>query len=192
METLDLTITGASPLLMHSDRGANPLDPKTKAHKVLTSKRKKTDEDHEAIARSEWEMGMYFDKDFGPYLPTQNVMSCITNGAKMHKLGSTVAKAAMILDEKTKLIYKGPRTIATLWKDPRFVDCRSVVVSRARIMRYRPSFFPWAIEVSIIFDTEIIERQQILDAAINAGRFVGLGDFRPEKKGPFGRFNVTA
>ena len=37
---------------MHSDKFANPLHPATKAHKALTGKRKKTDDDHEAIAKS--------------------------------------------------------------------------------------------------------------------------------------------
>ena len=53
METLNVRITGTSPLMMHSDKFANPLLPETKAHKALTAKRKKTDEDHEAIAKSE-------------------------------------------------------------------------------------------------------------------------------------------
>jgi hypothetical protein len=59
MKTVSVKITGKAALLMHSDRFANPLDPLTKAHKELTSKRKKTDDDHIAIARGEFIGGCY-------------------------------------------------------------------------------------------------------------------------------------
>ena len=36
MQVLNLKIKGVCPLLMHSDRFANPLDPATKAHKALS------------------------------------------------------------------------------------------------------------------------------------------------------------
>lgn len=42
MELLTLSIKGTSPLMMHSDKLANPLHPATKAHRELTSKRKKS------------------------------------------------------------------------------------------------------------------------------------------------------
>ena len=50
MKSIKVKLSGSSALLMHSDRFANPLDPLTKAHKELTGKRKKTDDDHIAIA----------------------------------------------------------------------------------------------------------------------------------------------
>jgi len=73
MQTIKLQLTGTRPLLMHADVFADPLNPLTKQHKSLTGKRKKTDDDHEAIARSEWRGGMYFDDDMGPYIPGVNI-----------------------------------------------------------------------------------------------------------------------
>src|SRR3546814_21068521 len=72
MEILKLKIVGTSPLMMHSDRLANPLNPATKAHKELTGKRKKTDDDHLAIAKSEFIAGAYWDEKEGFYIPGQN------------------------------------------------------------------------------------------------------------------------
>jgi len=67
MEILKLNIIGTSPLMMHSDKFANPLAPETKAHKSLTAKRKKTDEDHLAIAKSEFMSGAYYSEKSGIY-----------------------------------------------------------------------------------------------------------------------------
>ena len=40
MQSVTLKLIGQSALLLHSDRGANPLAAETVAHKALTSKRK--------------------------------------------------------------------------------------------------------------------------------------------------------
>lgn len=87
MELVTLRITGTSPLMMHSDRLANPLNPATKAHKELTGKRKKTDDDHLAIARSEFIAGAYYDEKLGFYIPGANFDATFLAGAKLQKLG---------------------------------------------------------------------------------------------------------
>jgi len=191
MEILKLELAGLSPLLMHSERGANPLDPGTKAMKVITGKKKKTDEDYEELARMDWTMGMYFDITIGPYIPGLNVRASIVAGGKMNKLGTTLQKGTMILAEKIKLEYDGPRTQEKLWENPKFRDIRSVVVSQSRNMRCRPIFHEWSLTVDIHFDTKIIDIDQILLSAENAGSYIGIGDFRPGKgNGSFGRYEV--
>ena len=188
MDKLKIKLAGESPLLMHSDRGANPLDPETKRHKALTSKRKKTDEDHEAIARSEWKLSLYHDKKLGPYLPTTNIRSAIVNGGKINKLGSAIQKGTLILADRAAVNYKGPRDPDELWDSQAYTDCRSVVVGQSRLMRYRPVFETWSLEFELLYDTTVLDREQIEQALGNAGRLIGLGDYRPECGGPFGRF----
>src|SRR3546814_19161856 len=72
MEIFKQKFVGKSPLMMHPDRLANPQNPATKAHKELTGKRKKTDDDHLAIAKSEFIAGAYWDEKEGFYIPGQN------------------------------------------------------------------------------------------------------------------------
>jgi hypothetical protein len=175
---------------MHGDRFANPLDSATKQHKVLTGKRKKLDEDHAEIARSEWMGGLYFDDQDGPYLPGPNVKAALVGAAKIQKLGSAFKRAVLVLDDRCPLEYSGPRTPEALFADSRFVDARSVVVGTSRLMRYRPKFSGWTAKVQIMFSPEMIEEADIIRAAENAGLFVGVGDYRPEKGGSFGRFAV--
>ena len=71
---------------MHSDKFANPLHPATKLHKALTGKRKKTDDDHEAIAKSEFFGGCYHDPAQGFYVPGQNFDASFLGGAKLQKM----------------------------------------------------------------------------------------------------------
>lgn len=190
MDILKLTLIGSSALLMHSDRLSNPLDPMTKAHKVLTSKKKKTDEDHELIARSEWRGSLYWSDSVGVYLPTANIRSAIVEGARLSKLGKSIQRGTLILGDKAPLVYKGPRDPDTLWSSGLYYDCRSVVVGGKRIMRYRPMFQNWRVDVDITYDPGIIDAADLFQCARTAGTLIGIGDFRPNKGGPFGRFDA--
>ena len=71
------------------------------------------------------------------------------------------------------------------------VDTRSVIVNRGRIMRSRPCFEKWALEFQLDIDDEEIPAEVVKDVLDHAGKRVGIGDFRPEKGGSFGRFHVT-
>lgn len=53
---------------------------------------------------------------------------------------------------------------------------------------YRPQFWPWEMEIPIVFNTSIIGPAQILNLFQIAGFAVGFGAWRPELNGVFGQF----
>jgi hypothetical protein len=57
-------------------------------------------------------------------------------------------------------------------------------------LRYRPEFKNWSINVPVIFNSNIISKSQVLNLFQIAGFAVGLGDWRPEKNGTFGQFEI--
>ncbi|WP_070414675.1 hypothetical protein [Pseudomonas lundensis] len=186
MDLLTLRITGTSPLMMHSDRLANPLLPETKAHKELTGKRKKTDDDHLAIARSEFVAGAYFDEKLGFYVPGQNFDATFWSGAKLQKMGVHWKRGAMVMTDKVKLEFDGPNTPDKLWEDTRFVDCRGVKVGPSKIMRYRPIFLDWAVTLEVVVNPDVLDVAEAKKAISDAGKLIGVCEYRPR----FGRFEV--
>jgi len=186
MKTIQIKISGKSPLLMHSDRFANPLDPLTKAHKELTSKRKKTDEDHIAIARSEFIGGCYWRKDRGFFMPAQNLDACLIAAAKLQKLGTKFKQGVQVLEDELPFEGYEKKNPTQLWDDPDHVDCRGVKVGTSKIMRYRPIFRKWSLSATIVVNDEVVNIGEVKKAAQDAGALIGLGDYRPR----FGRFNV--
>lgn len=73
------------------------------------------------------------------------------------------------------------------------LDVRSVVVSRQRIPRVRPRFDEWRLDLIVELDERVWEQSLVglfKEIVGHAGRVVGLGDFRPEKLGYFGRFRL--
>jgi hypothetical protein len=177
-------------MLLHSDRGANPLHPETVAHKALTSKRKKTDEDHLAIARSEYMLGFYGHNPIS--IPTTNIKSALVEGAKFNKLGAAFNRCVLILADDVIVNHSGPNTREQMWGTPACVDARSVKVGTARLMRYRPRLNDWSLTVEVLYDEKMVERASLVRAAEDAGRYIGIGDYRPAKGGAFGRFEVVA
>lgn len=187
MEQITIKITGTSPLMMHADTLANPLSPITKAHKELTSVRKKTEDNHLAIARSEFLAGCYFNDVDGFYIPGQNLDATFLAGAKLSKLGTHWKRGCMVLENSVKLLHNGPATPAKLWEDRAFVDVRGVKVGTSKVMRYRPVFLDWAAEFSVSVNTEVLDLQEAKKAIEDGGALIGTCEFRPR----FGRFEVT-
>jgi len=75
------------------------------------------------------------------------------------------------------------------------IDTRRAVVQRAGILRSRPLLKDWSLSFDLLVSEEDVAPQAFptLRAIVeDAGRRVGLGDFRVEKSGPFGKFTVES
>ncbi len=57
--------------------------------------------------------------------------------------------------------------------------------------RFRACFREWEAVLTIRYDVEVISAEQIVNLVNRAGETVGIGGWRPEKKGNFGRFQVV-
>lgn len=190
-DVISFKLTGVSPLLVHSERGVNPLDDDTREKKAITKKKKKTEEDLEELYRIEWVLGLYYDKGdgngnkgIGPYVPGQNVEASIKEAARLEKRGKDVVRGLKVINDKIALIYDGPRDIEKLWKAKKFTDVRSVKQQQSRIMRCRPIFPQWSIVCDVSFDTSVFNRSDVEALLTVAGEYIGLCDYRPR----YGRF----
>ncbi|MBN6054525.1 hypothetical protein JYK22_21465, partial [Nonomuraea sp. RK-328] len=182
-----ITVTGTQPLLVHNSRLANPLDPIVKEIKKLTSKRKKTDDDHAEVARLEFHGSLYLDSDIGPYIPGENFQRCLLDAARVNKLGKSLERAVFIDTDVNPIAYAGPRTADGLWADENFRHMKSVKVGMQRVMRCRPIFQQWKCQAHGLLDTSLLDLAELRTIAENAGSMIGLGDWRPR----FGRFQAV-
>ena len=58
-------------------------------------------------------------------------------------------------------------------------------------IRYRAGFFPWSATIQVTYNSRFLTAEQIVNLFNQAGFGVGVGEWRPEKNGPFGRFHVA-
>ena len=74
-------------------------------------------------------------------------------------------------------------------------DRRAVVIpsTRGRVMRNRCRFDEWSLKFNVkILDSDEISEKLLSDALSYAGNYIGIGDYRPQKKGMYGRFIVSS
>ena len=179
-------LTGTAPLIMHNCQLANPLNKYAKQLKEISSKRKKVDADHEAMAKTEYFGGLYMDKE-GPIVPGVMIEAAIRSGAKKTREGKDV-QSAVFSDRDFKLEYEGPRTADELFADDNFRDGTLVTIQRAKILRTRPRFNEWTTEVTLQFEDSVVTQKKLTEWLTIAGQQCGIGDWRPR----FGRFSVEA
>lgn len=187
MSRFRMTCTGTKPLLMHNSRLSNPLDDVTKSLKRITSKRTKTDEDYEEMARLEHAGGLYFKPGLGPYLPGQNFERCLVDAARITKAGKKIERGVFIESDVNPIAYEGPHDADGLWGDQNFRHMASVKVGTSRVTRCRPQFREWVADAEGYYDPAVINLEELREIATTAGTMIGLGDWRPR----FGRFTAT-
>lgn len=58
-------------------------------------------------------------------------------------------------------------------------------------LRYRGQFEPWAVRVRVEINSAVISAEQVVNLFSLAGFAVGIGEWRPERDGGYGRFRVA-
>lgn len=180
MQTLTIILRGTTQLLMHNPKSMMKPEKSTGlSRKVIPT----PEEEAEASA--------YKLSNGDLYVPAVAVRNCILSGAKgarINKVAATpiIAGALLLLDETFPLLYEDGTPIRSYE-----IDVQRAVVIKAAIMRARARIpAPWVIEATFAFNP-IVNVLPIRDAAVNAGKVVGLLDYRIEKKGWCGAFDVV-
>ncbi len=188
------TIRGIRPLIMHNGRLANPMDPHAKNLSAAARKYKgsKSDDDFEAVCKTEFMGALYYHKALGPYLPVDNLQAMLVEGARKRKHGKTFEAFVNIVEpddaDGYKLQYAGPRDAEELFMSDDHRFTKGVKVGTATVQRTRPRFPKgWSVEFMLEVQEGGPDANQVQDALNDAGLIVGLCEWTPR----YGRFEVT-
>lgn len=199
MEKITFELIGETPLLTHNNRLANPLDIYSQEMSKKTGKRKKTIEDIWELARIEWEGGLYLN-DGEVQIPMRVVNKTLERGATKQKNGTLWKTGCFIQEDFHPLKYSGIKIksnggIGNV-PNPDFDDGfkkhmfqAMVRIGQSTLLRTRPIFNEWSLIATILFEPSIINPESIIQCVKDAGRLVGMGDWRIEKGGSYGRFS---
>lgn len=175
MKQIEVSVKGITPLLMHRFRDAGADEPSKKRTGVPDWKQ-------------EAEAALYKGPDGIIYQPAEHLEKSIQNAAKSFKMagkrGATYGKlvGATLVISPDAIPHKIQKYE---------IDSRSVVIQRARIIRYRPRFDNWELDFTIGLPDDQLPVSVIKEVLDQAGLYVGIGDYRPQKGGKFGKFMVT-
>lgn len=183
---IHLRLTGRTGLIFHNPRLADKQDPFTKAIAEVTDKRKKTDDDEAEIAKLQWYGGIYFEPDIGVYVPTYAILRSFERGGVPTREGSTVIRSVAMTTDRVPLVYSGPRDLDGLWAREEFRHRALVGVKQSKVVRTRPIFRQWSLDVELELLTSIMNLDNFIRVTETAGLAEGLLDAR---KLGYGRYN---
>lgn len=138
------------------------------------------------------ESKLYVGLNGKPMIPQPNLLRCLVEGGSFTKIGKkqvTTQKSSMMYACVGVEAVEIPIKSKGGWK----TDTRPVRIpsTGGRILAHRPCFDDWKLSFEVELDTSIIGAKLFRQIVDDAGKRVGLGDFRPQCKGPFGRWVVT-
>jgi hypothetical protein len=73
---------------------------------------------------------------------------------------------------------------------PRRREDRVVLQGKTLDIAYRPEFWPWAMVVPLVFYENMISPDRVINLLRVAGTCVGIGNWRMDRKGVFGSWDV--
>ena len=175
MKTISVELKGSSPILMNRF----PMEP-------IEGLAKKSKEEQAEI--SAYRIPSKDDQLGELYVPGSAVFRTLINAGSYSKGKgrATLAKiiaACISIDNE----YLGLGTTEYA------IDSRPVVnpSTKGRIIKHRPMIVDWKISFDLSYNEILLTENQVRKVVDDAGMLVGLLDFRPACKGPFGRFKVS-
>ena len=184
MKTINVTIEGTTPLLCNRFADA--------AQMAATSGNRLAVVGDKGTPREQAEVRLYAGHDGKPMIPQPNLFRCLIDAGKYFKHGKS-----KVTTQKTSLIPACVEVdgleLPITHKEPWTVDTRAVRIpsTGGRILCHRPCFHDWKVSFALHVDIDMLSPKLLREIVDAAGKRVGLGDFRPDCKGPFGKFVVT-
>jgi hypothetical protein len=178
--TISFWIRGTSPLIQHawSDKGLKMLRMSAAERK----KQPKTARDPEGEASS----ACYVTANGEHGIPLTAFKAALISAAhKDYGLEKTVVMKAFFIPSDD------PNRVVPMESDPPIVREDVVRIGQNQTdIRYRPEFSDWRVNIVAEVDTELLTSDDIVALVNRAGFSVGIGEWRPEKGGEYGRFEL--
>jgi len=176
MKKVEVELTGVTPLLMNS--------PKSMIEDNVSKQLQTKTKDYDLVKEAE---KLAYKTDKGElYIPAEAIKGSLINASSFKKIGKYAAKSIIaggvfIINQQIGLGTKKYE-----------LDIRTVVIQRARVVKSRPMIKDWKVKFELQYNENMIGNSEIIKTIlIEAGQRIGLLDFRPQKNGSFGMFEVT-
>lgn len=181
---IDFHIRGRTRHTQHNPQTVNPRNEYARAMKAITSKRKKSEEELEELARLEWEASLYL-KDGKIVVPGNVIEGALCEAGRKSKTGPEV-RAGLWSPGSWELDFPGKeRPIQEIMEDENHFYVTRVGIKTSSIMRTRASFPVWSLRFRVCYLKEIFGERDIFNLVEVLGNFVGLSDCRTKMGGRF-------
>lgn len=188
-ETLSVPIIGTAPLIVHN------FSEKSK-RQMLEAQQGKKKVKEIRDPQSEYEAAFYrIANEDGPEkygFPVTAFKAATTGAARFYDKSVTMTALRQFMFMRGVITKSDPQMLVEIVGEP---EMREDVVrlggpSRSADLRYRPVFAEWSCVLTVTFVQSSIDRNSILSLIDAGGMGIGVGEWRPEKRGEFGTYQV--
>jgi len=188
-ETLSVPIIGTAPLIVHN------FSEKSR-RQMLEAQQGKKKVKEVRDPRAEYEAAFYRlireDGTEGYGFPVTAFKAATTGAARFYDKSITMTGLRQFMFMRGAITKADPQPLVELVGEP---EMREDVVrlggpSRSADLRYRPMFAEWSVVLTVTFVKSSIDRNSILSLIDAGGMGIGVGEWRPEKRGEFGTYQI--
>jgi hypothetical protein len=181
-ETILIPLIGTAPLLVHrfSEKAKKQM-----LDNMQGRKSPKTVKDPEA----EYEAAFYRLRDGGYGFPALAFKAATVGGARFYS-GVTMTALKQFMFMRGEIGDDG-RGLTRIIGEPTLREDVVTVGRNGSDLRYRPQFMPWEAELEVTYVTSALTRDSVLSLVDAGGMGVGVGEWRPERDGDFGTYQVN-
>ena len=182
MKPITFKLKGLTPLLMNNPEAMMAPAPKSKLGKG------------EYIPEEAVKVTRYLLPDGNFFVPAVAVRASLLGGAVNMKFGKTsawsvISAAIEISDPEFPMIGENGDQISG---DNYSIDLRRVVIQKAAVPKARAKIeLPWYVQCSFNYEPLMLNIEQLVTVANRAGTIAGLLDYRPSRKGWFGKYEIV-
>ena len=197
LKTIELTLVGASPLLMDNGIPAQQQIEDSKKGPVERGRRKPVDD---AAIEAKWLASRYLTADGHPAIQSRAIALSIADGSSAHF--KTTAKS----QERAQYVFRaitivGPELLpiqGVASKDFHMLRTLGKNANRGKKadegttdVRYRAELpASWRVTFTLRFRADMLKVAEVIEAARSAGESIGVGAWRKQKGGTHGMFTV--
>lgn len=180
-ETLRVPLIGTTPLIVHrfSEKAKRQM-----LDNMQGRKSPKTAKNPEA----EYEAAFYRLADGGFGFPALAFKAATVGGARFYSgVTMTALKQFMFIHGE---VGDDGRALTRIVGDPVMREDVVTVGRNGSDLRYRPQFSTWSATLTVRYVTSALTQGSVLSLIDAGGMGVGVGEWRPEKDGDFGTYQV--
>lgn len=183
---VDAEIEGVTSYLMHRFSDHEAQEGAQASRNVLVTR---------GTPREEAEKCVYRNVKGELYFPGAAIGRLMREAGGAHKMKGSrksakylVPAACLVLDDAIAFLSVDTGKALKEYE----VDSRPVTIpaTKGRIMRHRPRIDAWRARFSVRINEKVLPASLIHQLLQDGGEQIGIGDYRPEKGGPFGVFRV--
>lgn len=192
----ELTIRGTGPLVMHAL--GESLARQLRETRIQTAGQKKkrvahTAESYEKECEKAFHAARYLMKDGKDGFPTVTIKYALVDAVSfIGGVTKVEARGAFYINPGEHLVpIKHNKKVPIRREDVVRVGGKAGRGSGQASLAYRPEYNDWSITMKIVHDPTIITAESIVNLANRAGFHIGIGEWRPQKGGQWGMFEVA-